>query len=350
MLEIDGSMGEGGGQILRTALTLSILTGVPFILKNIRAGRKQPGLKSQHLKSVDAAAAISRARVVGARLGATWLSFVPGNIRSGHYRFDIGTAGSTSLVLQTIFLPLTRAGSASSLVITGGTHVPWSPTFDYLNLLWKPMLTRLGYDFALNLEKAGFYPAGGGRIQASIRPAAETTPLLLLEPGKLVQINGISATANLDINIGHRQKYQALKRLENLGVPVKICTAELASDHKGTALTLQANFTTGTEQNHTACCYTALGELGKPAERVADEAIDALLGFLETKMAVDEHLADQLLLPLAFAGQESIYTTCSVTQHLRTCAEIIRKFLEVTIEIDGSLGSPGKVRILPPGI
>ena len=175
MIQIDGSMGEGGGQVLRTALSLSVITGQPVTLTHIRQGRSKPGLMAQHLKAVDAAAAISRASVEGAALGSTQLRFEPGEIRSGRYRFEIGTAGSTLLVLQTIFTPLSLASSASSIIIYGGTHVSWSPSFHYVDLMWLPTLRRMGFDAQLKLDLAGFYPPGGGRISATIRPAAVVT-------------------------------------------------------------------------------------------------------------------------------------------------------------------------------
>ena len=171
MIELDGSMGEGGGQVLRSALTMSILTSQAFTIQNIRAQRQKPGLMAQHLKAVDAAAAVSRAAVDGARLGSSHLEFYPGEIRAGRYQFDIGTAGATSLVLQTIAIPLSFAGSASSVIITGGTHVPWSPCFHYLDLQWRYWLERIGFNLDLTLDLAGFYPQGGGRISCVIRPA-----------------------------------------------------------------------------------------------------------------------------------------------------------------------------------
>jgi RNA 3'-phosphate cyclase len=347
MLEIDGSMGEGGGQVLRTSLALSILTGRPFCINNIRAGRKQTGLKAQHLKSIDAAAAISHARLEGARLGAGSISFEPGDIRPGRYRFDIGTAGSTALVLQTIYLPLSRAESTSHVQITGGTHVPWAPTFDYLNSHWRPRLIAHGFSMQLEMEKAGFYPAGGGRIQATIRPATQITPLVHTQPGRLVQITGLSAVANLDLDIAARQKRQAQSRLKRYTDIIKIRTARLPSEHKGTTLVLKAEYQAEDGHLYPACCYTALGRLGKPAEEVADDAVDAMLAFLESGAVMDEHLADQILLPLSLAGGDSHFTTSRITLHLRTCAQLIQCFLPVKIEIPGELDQPGEILIHP---
>jgi RNA 3'-phosphate cyclase len=349
VIRIDGSLGEGGGQVLRTALSLAVITGKPVTLEHIRQGRKKPGLMAQHLKAVDAAAAISRASVEGAALGSTELRFEPGEIRSGRYRFEIGTAGSALLVLQTIFTPLSLASSASSIIIYGGTHVPWSPCFHYVDLLWLPMLRRIGFDALLKLDLAGFYPQGGGRISATIRPAATLRPLILTQRGASARVSGISAVANLPVGIAERQKRQAVLRLEatrkTTGLPAAhIRTLQLPSKVKGTFLLLLAQF------ENTACCYTSLGELHKPAERVADQAVDALLRFMDSGGAIDQYLADQLLLPLSLVEGESQFHTCQVTSHLLTNAEIIRLFLPVEIVIQGEEGSPGLVRVHASGI
>jgi RNA 3'-terminal phosphate cyclase (ATP) len=279
------------------------------------------------------------------------LKFQPGEIRSGRYKFDIGTAGATSLVLQTIFLPLSLAHSASTVIITGGTHVPWSPVFHYLDLHWLPYMLEIGFDARLSLEAGGFYPQGGGRLSATIRPAGELSPLRLSRRGNLHSIRGLSAVSNLDISIADRQKRQALRRLEGYSNITKIKSFKMPAHSKGTFLLLLAEF------EHSRCCYSALGELGKPAERVADEAVDALESFLKAgaassdegtaDIAIDQHLADQLLLPLSFAGGASEFTTNQVTAHLQTNANIIQAFSPVKIDIQGDMGQPGKVRIIP---
>ena len=346
LLEIDGAMGEGGGQVLRSTLTLSILTGRPIFIRNIRMNRSKHGLLAQHLKSVDAAAAVSKAQVEGAALGSTSLTFRPSTIHSGRYKFDINTAGATSLVFQTIFLPLSRASAASSVIITGGTHVRWSPCYHYLALHWLPYIQRMGFDVDIELNTAGFYPQGGGRIDTVIRPVTNITPLTLVGRGRLIRIRGISAVANLNREIAERQKRQALERLASisgkLGQPeVQIKINEIPSSTKGTVLLLLAEFENG------SACYYGLGELGKPAERVADEAVEALLAFLETDASIDQYLADQLLLPLSLADGPSLLHTSLVTQHLMTNADIMRLFLPVNISIDGDRGKPGIIRIDP---
>jgi RNA 3'-phosphate cyclase len=347
MVHIDGSLGEGGGQVLRSSLTLSILTGKALHMTNIRARRSKPGLGHQHLNAVQAATAVSKARVEGDRLGSQTLTFHPGEIQSGRYNFDIGTAGSTSLVLQTIFLPLSRAGSASTVAITGGTHVPWSPSFHYLELHWMAFMRRCGFDALLDLNQAGFYPRGGGKIQATLRPAQSIAPLQIKAPGELQRIQGLSMVSNLSWDIASRQKRQARRRIAEWGPDfdrrVKIKNLQAPSPGKGTMLLLLAEF------EHGQCCYFGLGERGKPAERVADEAVDGLQNFLQSGAAIDQYLADQLLLPLALAEQPSELHTSQITQHLVTNADVLRAFMDVKIEIEGEMGQPGWVRIWPPG-
>jgi RNA 3'-phosphate cyclase len=346
MVEIDGSQGEGGGQVLRSALSLSTITSKGVHLYNIRAGRSKPGLMAQHLRSVDAAASISKAEVNGARLNSTSLTFQPAGLYPGRYRFDIGTAGATTLVLQTILLPLSLANAASSVEITGGTHVPWSPCFHYLSLHWLVVLQQAGFNAQMELVQAGFYPAGGGRINARIKSTAAISPLVLNQPGKLKRVHGVSGVANLPESIAERQKRQAILRLHNLPEfgahpDLHIQTQKLPSPVKGTFLLLLAEFETG------QCCYFGLGALGKPAELVADEAVNALLAFLDTGGAIDQYLADQLLLPLCLADGPSVLRTSQITEHLQTNAQIISAFLDTRIEIQGELGRPGLVIITP---
>jgi RNA 3'-terminal phosphate cyclase (ATP) len=341
MITIDGSIGEGGGQVLRSALTLAVMTGQAMQIDQIRAGRSKPGLRAQHLKAVRAAAKVSQAWVEGDEMGSTSLVFKPGEIRRGNYRFDIGTAGSTSLVLQTVFLPLSMSGGASTVTIQGGTHVPWSPCFHYLSLNWLPVLRQIGFQAEMEMSAAGFYPQGGGNIQAKIHPVSQIKPLTLTVRGQLKQISGISAVANLDRHIAERQRNRVVHRLGSRYPLNDLRIQKLPARFKGTFLLLLAEF------EDTRACYCALGAKGKRAETVADETIDALEVFMETEAAVDQYLADQLLLPWAFASGPSTLHTCEVTQHLVTNAVVIRAFTPVRIEIDGLLGEPGIVRVIP---
>jgi RNA 3'-phosphate cyclase len=313
MLTIDGSIGEGGGQVLRSALTLSILTGTPIHLTNIRARRSKPGLQAQHLTAVKAAAAICAAETRGADLHATELEFHPGQVKPGRYRFTIETAGSACLVLQTVALPLALAPGTSTVTLRGGTHVPWSPSYHYLERQWQPHLQAMGLHINLTLNAAGFYPRGGGEVLASIRGAGSILPLERSQPGELIRIRGLSGVANLSLDIARRQKLQALRRLEPICRDSKIETLDLPSPVKGTFILLWAEFSNG----QAAC--GALGAPGKRAERVADEAVDELL----------------------------CISTARVTSHLLTNAQIIRQFLPARIEIEGEEGQPGKVWIAP---
>ena len=347
MIEIDGSQGEGGGQILRSALTLSMLTGKAFLIHNIRAHRNKPGLLHQHLSAVKASSAVSKANVSGASIGSKLLSFEPGVIRSGRYNFDIHTAGSASLLLQTILQPLSLANSASTIIISGGTHVPWSPSFHYLEQNWQPIMKSIGFDFKLSLDRAGFYPQGGGRVTATIRPAQKLIPLNLTFRGELQRIYGLSAVANLDISIADRQKRQVLGKLLGRFPNLMIKTSKLRSQSKGTAIFIKAEFAGDNPSTPASCCYTALGERGKPAEIVGNEVVDRFEAFIATDGAVDQYLADQLLLPLSFAGGVSMIRTSQITAHLLTNATVINEFLPTKIEIVGTIGKPGFVRIMP---
>jgi RNA 3'-terminal phosphate cyclase (ATP) len=283
------------------------------------------------------------AQIEGAQLGSQTLAFHPNGIRSGEFRFDIGTAGATSLVLQTILPPLSFANSSSIVTLIGGTHVPRSPCFHFLQLHWLPYMCGIGFNIQLELETAGFYPRGGGCVRATVQPATTLSPLRLTNRGLLKRIRGISAVANLDFNVAERQRRQALKRLGELSTVTEIEILALGSPSKGTLLLLLAEF------ENSQCCFFGLGARGKPAERVADEAVGELLEFLATDGTVDHYLADQLTLPLALAPGVSELRTSKVTQHLATNAEIVRMFLPVIIKIDGEIGQPGSVRISRTG-
>jgi RNA 3'-phosphate cyclase len=334
-LVIDASLGEGGGQVLRTSLALALITGKSFSMTRIRHHRAKPGLMAQHLRAVEAATAIGMARVEGAQLGSQTLNFEPTAIRSGNFSFDIGTAGSTSLVLQTILLPLSFAGAGSTVTVAGGTHVRWSPCFHFLEEHWLHYMRKIGFHLRLELESAGFYPRGGGRVHAHVHPVAAVSPMSLTARGPLKRIRGISAVANLDISVAERQKRRAIERLAEVSRAAEIEIIRLRSPSQGTLLLILGEF------ENSQCCFCALGARGKPAERVADEAVDQFLEFLATDGCVDPYLADQLVLPLALARGVSRIRTSKVTPHLETNAEIVKTFLPVSIEIDGETGHPG---------
>ncbi|RMF83846.1 MAG: RNA 3'-phosphate cyclase [Nitrospinota bacterium] len=339
MITIDGSQGEGGGQILRTTLSLSLLTGIPFTMVRIRAGREKPGLRPQHLQAILACQRIAQARVEGARIGSTEIRFWPGKVRGGEYRFDIGTAGATSLLLHTLFLPLSFAEEETYLWLRGGTHVPWSPTYEFLAECWLYFMRRLGFDLDLRLLRAGFYPQGGGEMEVWIRPVKRLFPLQLLERGALLKITGYSAQANLKEEVALRQARYGKQLLKQAGFEVEMETATLPSLSRNTTFALTAYFT------HSRCCYTALGARGKRAEKVAEEACQKLLHFLRQNGAVDEYMADQLILPLAWAGHDSSFSVSTITSHLLTNIHTVSAFLPVKITVQGELGSEGTVTL-----
>ncbi len=334
---VDGSYGEGGGQILRSSLSLSAVTGRPFTITNIRANRKPPGLRPQHLLSVTSAGQVCGAKIEGAEIGARQIAFDPDRPRPGVYRFDVGTAGAASLVLQTIFFPLALAGAESSVAITGGTHIPWSPSWHYLEWHWLPALRRIGFDADISMRKAGFYPQGGGEIRAAVRPHRGLHGLRMEKLGLLKRIRGLSAIANLPDHIAERQRGRALARLKEKGMGADIEIVRMPSPGKGTILLLLAEFEGGTS------CHYALGAIGKRAETVADEACGELFDFLAAEAAVEHHFADQALIPLALAPDDSFFTTSKVTSHLVTNAWVIERFTDVKIRIEGEEGRRGKV-------
>lgn len=342
-VRLDGSEGEGGGQILRSSLALSILTGRPFEITQVRARREKPGLRPQHLEAVRAARKICGGEVEGDYGGSSRLVFIPGAVQAGDYEFVIPTAGSAPLVLHTVSLPLALQATPSSVVITGGTHLEHAPCYHYLAECWQPALGRLGLQIDLRLVRCGFYPRGGGKIEAEILPASPANDFTWMERGAIRQITPISLVARLPVSIAERQAQQASQRLRATAWR-KMLAEPVIEEHgavgPGTMLGLRCEFATGQ-----MFCF-ALGARGKRAETVADEAVDELLAYLAANdCPVDPHLADQLLLPAATHGRGSTYRTSQVTLHLLTNALVLRRFLERSITIDGDEGMPGTVTV-----
>jgi RNA 3'-terminal phosphate cyclase (ATP) len=339
LVELDGSEGEGGGQILRTSLSLSLITGRGFHLRNVRAGRAKPGLQPQHLASVRAAATIGQATVRGAAPGSSDLVFEPGSVRPGTYRFDIGTAGATGLVLHTVYLPLTyRATAPSAVTLVGGTHVRTSPSFHFLDATWRAYMSLCGLAMRLRLAGPGFYPRGGGIVEAFLQPAEQLRGARWLERGASA-VTGFSAVAGLPAAIARRQARRAAFRLEQCGIDAVIREEEWPGG-PGTVLALQV------AGGPVPALFVAIGERGKPAERVADEAADEAIAFLRSgSAAVDPHSGDQLVLPLSLADGPSEYAVSEVTRHLTTNIATIRRFVDRDIAIEGLAGGPGVVRI-----
>ena len=330
MIELDGAFGEGGGQILRSALALSLLTGKPFRIRNIRARRKNPGLRPQHLAAVRAAAEVGRAEVRGDALGSGELYFYPRGVFAGRYRFATGTAGAATLVFQTVLLPLAlRGGGASELVLEGGTHVPKSPSFDDLDFAFRPWMARLGVGFGLELERPGFYPRGGGRFLARVFPAEGVRPVRAGEAYELREAAVRGVAARLPAHVAERIAKSAARRLAEAGIEPRTEVRYPEAPAPG------AYGFVGLLGAPGPAAFTALGAPGKPSERVGEEAARRALRFLRRGAPVEAHLADQLLLPLALAPAPSLLRVEEVTLHLETQAWLIPQFLPVRIRIAG---------------
>ena len=349
-LEIDGSFGEGGGQILRSGLALSAILQRPIKITNIRAGRKNPGLSAQHLTGVHAITEITNAEVHGAEMRSQELTFTPHTLKPGNYIFDVArvqpSAGAISLIFQAIVLPLAFADAPSTVILRGGTHVAWSPTVHYIRELFLEYAKKFGVHAEITLNKWGWYPKGGGEAIVKIQPIsrkANGNPALkefrLLERGELTEITGISAISNLPMSIAQRQQQRAIRRLRDITQNVNIELFDAPSIGQGTVVFLKAVF------EHTVAGFSALGERGKRAEKVADEACDELREFINTDSAIEPHLSDQLVLLMALAEGHSAFTTSKITRHLTTNIWLVEKFLPIRFHVLGQEGKPGEVSI-----
>lgn len=318
-IELDGSRGEGGGQILRTALSLSMITGIPFAIERIRAGRKKPGLLRQHLTAVQAAAAVCGAQVEGAAPGSQRLRFQPGPIRGGDYAFAIGSAGSSTLVLQTVLPALWFADGPSTLRVSGGTHNPAAPPADFLIRCWQPLLRRMGVTLDIQLLRHGFYPAGGGEVLAATAPVTAWQPLQLETPGELLRTRAIGVVSGVPVDVAKREMQRAASQLGVLDEELRVLPS---NEGPGNVLMVMLEYAGVSE------LFSACGERGMPAEAVADRAAREARRFRDSGAAVGEYLADQLLLPMALAGQGS-FTTPALSSHLGTNCLVIEKFLSV---------------------
>jgi RNA 3'-terminal phosphate cyclase (ATP) len=324
MIRIDGATGEGGGQMLRTALSLALCTGKPFRIENIRAKREKPGLLRQHLTGVLAAKEIGSAKAEGAMLGSKTLEFAPGKIRAGEYKFSIGTAGSCTLVLQTILPALMTASGASKLTLEGGTHNTQAPPFDFLQKTFLPLLERMGPRVRVRLEKYGFYPAGGGRIAIEIEPCAKLKPMELTERGEIKHRRAVAIVANLARNIAQRE-IETVSHFLNWPTEMLETVETKQSPGPGNVVMIEMGGPAVTE------VFTGFGRLGASSEKVASEAAGEARSYLASDAVAGEHLADQLLLPMALAGAGS-FTATKLSQHARTNMEVIAEFLPVVFE------------------
>ena len=327
MIEIDGSEGEGGGQMLRTALGMSVLTGRSFEFRNIRARRDRPGLAAQHLTGVRGVAELCRATVEGASVGSTSLTFEPGPVESGDYRFDVGTAGSITLVLQACMLACARTRARTEFDIIGGTNVRMSPPSDYLEHVLFPLLRTLGYDIDVKVPARGFYPQGGGEMMVGMAMGEHILPLALEERGRFKGIDGVCFTQKLPDHIAERMASTARKTLVGQ-TPIKLVMDRRQGHSVGAGLLLFA------EYENTVLASDALGEKGISSEKLGEQAAISLLEEMEGGGTLDRHAADQLLPYLSLAAGPSTFLVNELTMHFRTQVEMIRKFVDVRIETE----------------
>ncbi len=334
MLHLNGSHGEGGGQLLRTSLSLAALLGEPVRITEIRAGRAKPGLRPQHLTAVKALTQITRAEVAGDTLGSRELTFRPRTLQGGKYFFDVaertGSAGSVTLVAQALLPPLLGAREPTTLTIRGGTHVAWSPPVHYLLSVFLSALAELGAVVTLTLRRWGWYPRGGGEVQLTVQPTGKLSGQKWLTPPDQRKFQALSAASRVPSHVIQRQG----KRLKTrLGEGLPVVELEAQSPDPGSFV-----FIWGPHAG-----FHALGARGKPAEKVADEAVEEFLRFEKRQAALDRHLADQMLLYLARAAGPSAFTTEEITSHLLTNLWVIEQFLGPSFQVQGNLGEPGKI-------
>ncbi len=326
MIVINGSQGEGGGQMLRTALSLSLVTGKPFRMHDIRGKRSRPGVMRQHVTAVEAACAIGGAECAELAVGASDLTFVPRRVEPGEYRFAVGTAGSTSLVFQTLLPPLMLAERPSRLVLEGGTHNIHAPPFDFVERVFLPVINCMGPHVTARLVRPGFYPAGGGRIEIDIVPSATLARLDLVERGQRQRVEARAVIAALPNDIALRE-LAAVEKI--LGWPSESCRIDQLPDEvgPGNIVILEAHF------EHCTEIVSGFGKLGVSAQSVGDKAAKRMAGYLASEAFAGPYLGDQLLLPMALAGWGR-FSTVKPSQHARTGAEIIARFLDVSVAFD----------------
>ena len=340
LIALDGAMGEGGGQVLRTALALSAVTGQGFEIAHIRARRPRPGLEPQHLAAIRALTMACGAKVSGAFDGSPDLRFEPGPVAPGAFRFDIGAAGAVSMVLATVLPVLGTASKGSRVAAFGGTHVPASPSFEYLSRHWGAAVRSLGLEARFELVRAGFYPPAGGEARAQVEPWSRQAGLDLGERGRLVALRGVSGASRLKGDVARRQRDAVARALwERRRLEAEWEVLDVSADSPGSFLFLEAAFETGRG------AFGFLGQRGLSAESLGDRAARRLLHFLEDEEgAVDPHLADQLVVPLAMAGGGGRVTTVEVTRHLETAVEVATRF-GVRAKVWGRRGGPGGLEV-----
>jgi len=327
MRQVDGSHGEGGGQLLRTAIALSTLTGEAVSISKIRANRPKPGLSPSHCTSVEGVASISGAKVEGNHPGSTELTFVPGEVATGEHPLDVGTAGSISLVLQALMLSAVRCTGESVFVVKGGTNVKWSPPIDHYSLVLFPMLRRMGLRVKMEVVSRGFYPQGGGEVRVTFGREGALRPLVLEERGELQEIGGVCFAQNLHQRIPHEIASSVRKRF--LQERVRISQDLTEGRSTGTGICLAAVY------EHTVLGAEALGERGYPAEAVGKDAAQRLRAEMDGQGTLDVHTSDQLLPYMALAEGQSVFTVREISGHLRTQMDLLSEFLGTRFEVEG---------------
>ncbi|MFN7161729.1 MAG: RNA 3'-terminal phosphate cyclase, partial [Fimbriimonadales bacterium] len=348
VIKIDGSYGEGGGQILRVALAISMVTGQPVEFYNLRVKRPNAGLQPQHLTAIHAAATISNARVEGAIIGSTELRFEPGEVVGGEFVFDIedisgqGSAGALALVAQTVLVPLALKGQSAKITIIGGTHVGWSPGTDYMEYVYLPALRHFGIEARMETLEAGFYPRGGGRAVLYVEPAqTPLKPIDWRERGRLKRIRLIFTLSNLPENIFKRGDQAAETLIGLMGLQPEFVHRVLPSRGFGLSVTLTA------ESERGYAGFIRLGRRGVAVEQVVEEAWNEFTAWAKTRAAVDYFLSDQLILPALFAEGSSAWTTHRATSHLRTLLWLVPQMVKTGVEITQQAENQYLVRILP---
>ncbi len=350
-VQVDGSMGEGGGQLLRAALAISAITGRPVRVFNVRARRSRPGLQRQHLASVRALAELSGARVEGARLGSTELTFYPGRVRGGEFTFDIGTAGSVTLLLQAVMPVMAVADGPVKVRVIGGTDVPKAPPIDYVRFVLRQLLARMGLELSIELLRRGHYPRGGGDVVVSKEGPVRLRPIELVSSGKALRVGGLSHCVRLPSHVAFRQARAAEEVLRALGVPVKV-DVEYYEPGKDPHLGPGSGMVLWATTERSVLGGDSLGERGKPAEEVGREAARSLLEDLSTGMALDRHASDMLLIYAALASGVTRLGGARLTSHALTMVKLLGLILpEAQVKLlSGSEGGPFIVEVRGAGL
>ncbi|MFX1602218.1 MAG: RNA 3'-terminal phosphate cyclase [Promethearchaeota archaeon] len=346
MIEIDGSYGEGGGQILRTSIALSALTMLPVRVSRIRAGRPKPGLKRQHMAGIDIIGQLVKAKVRGLEVGSTTVEFSPRDRRGGHYSYDVGTAGSISLILQAALPTAALAPEPIMLSLTGGTDVSWSPPIDYMREVFAHSVRKTGLHVEISVRKRGHFPRGGGRVSCTITPVEELSPLELVDFGDTVRVSGISHCVRLPPHVARRQADSARSVLRENGIEQITIDTESYQKNEDRHLGPGSGIVIWAESEQGARLGAdRLGERGKPAEDVGSECAHQLIDELSTGMAVDSHLCDMLVPYMVLARGTSTIGVTKITAHLKTNLWVAQKMLDVDASLEGEIGGPGKLTV-----